>query len=318
MTSILVTGANGFVGRALCALGVERRLQVKGATRHPCQLGEGVENVVVGELGEATDWSQALRGTEIVVHLAARVHVMRDQTQDPLDAFRQVNVHGTRQLALAAAAAGVRRLVYVSSIKVNGEETQGDAQFNEGDVPSPQDPYGRSKMETEQALREVSMVTGLQIVIVRPPLVYGEGVKGNFEKMLRAVRCGWPLPLGSVHNKRDLIYVGNLADALLACATNPRAANATFLVSDGVSVSTAELLTTLAKAMAQHSRLFPFPLSVLRLLAKMGGRSAEADRLLGSLQIDSGKIRRELNWTPPYTLQQGLQATAEWYRNTHP
>jgi nucleoside-diphosphate-sugar epimerase len=317
MTSILVTGANGFVGRAVCARALPKGLQIKGATRQACPLPEGVGNVVVGELGNTTDWRQALQGVDVVIHLAARVHVMRDDAHDPIEAFRQVNMQGTRHLAKAAAAAGVRRMVYVSSIKVNGEETLGEQRFSERDAPLPQDPYGVSKMEAEQALWEVSRETGLQVVILRPPLVYGEGVKGNFERMMRAVLRGWPLPLGAVHNKRDLVYVGNLADALLACAEHPQAAGNTYLVSDGESVTTTELLRALAESMGIASRVFRVPLPILKFLAGMAGRSAEAARLLGSLQIDSGKIRRELNWTPPYTLQQGLQATAAWYRNTH-
>lgn len=339
---ILVTGANGFVGRALCGEAISRGFRIVCATRAALRLEPSMENVVVGTIDANTDWSEALRGINVVIHLAARVHVMSDNSSDPLAEFRRVNTAATVRLARSAAAGGVKRLVYVSSIKVNGESNsiapspapsehtlaQGERcgrkvgerdslrVFSESDAPDPQDPYGISKWEAEQALHRVAEETGLEVAIVRPPLVYGAGVKGNFEQMLRVVESGVPLPLGSVRNQRDLIFVGNLVDALLACATHPAAAGKTYLVSDGESVSTPELLQCLAETMGVPSRVFPFPLALLKLAGKLTGKSAQLERLLGSLQVDSGKIRRELNWVPPFTLQEGLQETAQQLRNT--
>lgn len=313
--SILVTGANGFVGHELCAELLRRHYSVSGAIRGEAGH-DPYPTVRIADIGPDTDWAAALQGIDIVIHLAARVHVMHDDASDPLAAFRRTNTAGTERLARAAAAAGVKRLVYVSSIKVNGEETVGARRYTEQDIPRPQDPYGISKWEAEQALHRVAKDSGLEVVIVRPPLIYGADVKGNFIQMMRVVARGVPLPFASLQNKRDLLYVGNLADALIACATHPSAAGQTYLLCDGEPVSTAQLLRALAHALAVPSRLFPFPPGMLRLAGRLSGRAAQLDRLLGSLQVDSGKIGRELNWIPPFTLQQGLQVTADWYRNT--
>lgn len=311
----LVTGASGFVGRALCAELARRKCDARGVVREPSGCtGLAGDLVTVGNIGQDTGWSGALAGAEVVIHLAARVHVMRDDSSDPLAEFRRVNTAGTEHLARCAAASGAKRLVYVSSIKVNGEETTGGAAFTEADRPEPQDPYGVSKWEAEQALHRVASETGLEVVIVRPPLVYGLGVKGNFAQMLNVVARRIPLPLGSVCNRRDLIYVGNLVDALIVCAMHPAAAGQTYLVSDGGPVSTPELLRILADAMGVPSRVFPFPPALLKVAGRLVGKSAQVERLLGSLQVDSGKIRRELNWQPPYSMQEGLQATADGYR----
>ncbi len=316
---MLVTGANGFVGSALCAALVKRGHSVRAAVRDPAEFAiTGCDVVKVPGMAPDTDWSAALRGMTAVVHLAARVHVMRDEAADPLEEFRKVNVRGTMHLARSAAASGVKRFVYVSSIKVNGERTIGAAQFCESDQPNPQDPYGVSKWEAEQELWKVAKETGLDVVVVRPPLVYGAGVKGNFIQMLNALAKGLPLPLASAHNRRSMVYVGNLVDALTLCATNPAAAGQTYLVSDGEDISTSDLLRCLGQALGRPARLFPCPPAMLNLAGSLTGKSAQIERLLGSLQVDSGKIRRELNWIPPYTLRQGLEATADWYRNTHP
>lgn len=318
---ILVTGANGFVGLALCKSLAQRGHEVRGVVREPQSVGAlrlaGAETAAVGSIDGRTDWSAALSGMETVIHLAARVHVMHENSVDPLAEFRRVNVAGTEHLARAAAASGVRRLVYASSVKVNGEATEGGQKYAETDPPAPQDPYGISKYEAEQALHRVARETGMEIVIVRPPLVYGPGVKGNFIQMLNVLGRGIPLPLASVENRRSLVYLGNLVDALIACATHPAAAGQTYLVSDGEDVSTPDLLRLLAEAAGKQARLFPCPPRLLKALARVTGKSAQADRLLGSLRVESGKIRADLNWTPPYSLRQGLQATAEWYRNEH-
>lgn len=312
---ILVTGASGFVGQRLCAETIERGWQVRAVLRTPDSSHNGVESVSVGEIDSETNWTEALREVEVVVHLAARVHVMRDDANDPLEEYRRVNVAGTEHLARSAAVSGVKRLVYVSSIKVNGEATNGGTKFTETDAHSPQDPYGISKWEAEQALYRVAAETGLEVVIVRPPLVYGPGVKGNFAQMLKVLAKGIPLPLASVRNLRSLVYVENLVDALIVCATHPAAAGQTYLVSDGEDVSTPDLLRQLGAAMGHPARLFPCPSALLKLAGRLTGKAEQVERLLGSLRVDSGKIRRELNWRPPYTLWEGLQNTGASVRH---
>jgi len=297
---VLVTGANGFVGRALVA-GLEADgVAVEAATRQR-----------VGDLGVSTDWSSALSGCTAVVHLAARVHVMRDVASDPLAAFRAVNVDGTINLAHQAARAGVRRFVYLSSIKVNGEGRE--EPYREGDTPSPQAPYAISKWEAEQGLRQIELETGMEVVILRPPLVYGPDVKANFQRLLATVDKGWPLPLGAVENRRSLLYLGNLVDAIQLCLEHPAAAGQTYLLSDGEDVSSPELVRLLARAMGRPARLLPVPPAWLRLAGGLLGRRAEVERLLGSLVVDSSRIRRELGWSPPFCLDAGLAETAQHY-----
>lgn len=302
--NFLVTGANGFVGKVLCSELRANGLTVRAAVRTGNFSDSDV--VRVGALDEQTDWTSALLDIEVVIHLAARVHVMTDKASNPLAEFRRVNVAGTENLARQAACGGVKRLVYVSSIKVNGEATDGVRKFSELDVPDPQDPYGVSKYEAEQALQGVAVETGLEVVIVRPPLVYGAGVKGNFAQMLKVLARGIPLPLASVNNRRSLIYVGNLVDTLILCATHPKAAGQTYLVSDGEDISTPDLLRELGDAMGHPARLLPCPQALLKLAGRLTGKADQVERLLGSLSVESGKIRRELGWTPPYTLQKGL------------
>lgn len=310
---LLVTGAQGFVGHRFCQQAESAGFAVTRGVRRAGQMDDG-SSVAVGDIAGDTDWTRALSGVDVVVHLAARVHVMHETAADPFAAFRAVNVVGTVNLARQAAAAGVRRLVYVSSIKVNGESTKEGQSFRESDPPHPQDPYAVSKWEAEQALHGFAAETGLEIVIVRPPLVYGPGVKGNFEQMLKMLARGMPLPLASVHNQRSLIHIGNLVDALLLCATHADAAGKTYLLSDGEDISTPALLRQLGAAMGHPARLLPCPSALLRAVGRVSGRAARIERLLGSLQVDSGRIRRELHWTPPYTLQQGLYETAQEYR----
>lgn len=310
---VLVTGAHGFVGTSLCAALGGAGYEVWAAVRTSREtVGNSSSMLELGEIGLDTDWGSVLQGSNIesVIHLAARVHVMRETAADPLVEFRRVNVAATEHLARSAAAAGVRRLVFVSTAKVNGEATDGRP-FMESDSPQPQDPYAISKWEAEQALHRIAAETGLEVVIVRPPLVYGPNVKGNFAQMLKVLAKGIPLPLASVHNLRSLVYVGNLVDALIQCATHPAAAGQTYLVSDGEDVSTPDLLRQLGAAMGHPARLLPCPPALLKLAGRLTGRSDQIERLLGSLRIDSNKIRRELDWTPPYSLQQGLQATAK-------
>lgn len=316
--NVLVTGANGFVGQSLCLGMAVRNFSVLKAVRHTEQRNSEAECgkcVSVGNIGPTTDWRHALKGVNTVVHLAARVHVLKEIVSDPLAEFRKVNVYGTEHLAKIAAEAGVHRLVYVSSIGVNGKKTnkQSDC-FSESDPPAPYDPYTTSKWEAEQALFRVSKETSLEIVILRPPLVYGPRAPGNFDRLINLVHRGFLLPLASVKNKRGFIYVGNLVSAIVACVRHPVAAGKIFLVSDGEDCSSPELIRRIAQALNRPARLLPFPPALLRMAGKLTGRLATVDRLLGSLVIDSSKIRRELDWKPPYSMDQGLKETAEWFK----
>lgn len=308
-TSFLVTGANGFVGKFLCAELKRRNFLLKAALRTSDNDFNNIEQVFVASINGATDWSAALKDIDVVIHLAARVHVMADFSADPLAEFRQVNVEGTRQLAVSAVRAGAKRFVYVSSIKANGEEA--DKPYTEFDKPNPHDFYGISKWEAEQAVYQVSAETGLQVVIVRPPLVYGAGVKGNFAQMIKIISKGIPLPFASVKNLRSFIYVENLVDALILCATHPSAAGHTYLVSDGEDVSTPELLNKLGKALAKPAHLFACHPSILRLAGYLTGKTAQVNRLVGSLQVDSSKIKQELGWLPPIVFADAINKMVE-------
>lgn len=302
---VLVTGANGFVGTALVRRLSAAGLSVREAVRDTPERREK-EWVSVGEINGATRWDDALEKVRTVVHLAGRVHVMRDMAANPWAAFRQCNVAGTRRLAEQAARLGVRRLVFVSSIKVNGEHTEPGRFFSEQDVPAPVDAYGVSKWEAEQALWEVAKNTGLEVVIVRPPLVYGPGVKGNFARLVESVRRGVPLPFATVRNRRSLVGVDNLADLLARCTEHPRAANQTFLVSDGEDLSISELIRRLARVMDRPARLIPMPPGLMLAGARLLGRVAEIERLIGCLQVDMSHACRTLDWSPPVDVEKGL------------
>jgi len=308
----LVTGANGFVGRALCRRLADSGAAVRAGSRVAHAADSGVDSVVTGDLSGQTDWTSVLEGIDTVVHLAARVHVMREHSRDPLALFRQVNVVGTRQLAQQAVEAGVRRFVYVSSIKVNGEGTH-EGPFSEADQPDPQDAYALSKWETEQVLRQLEAEAGIEVVVVRPPLVYGPGVKGNFFSLLRAVRIGVPLPFGRCQNRRSLVGLDNLVDLLVQCTVQPAAAGETFLVSDGEDLSTPELLRRIAAALGRPARLLPIPPGWLRSAARLLGQDRMYDRLCESLQIDIGKARQVLGWSPVQSVDAELARTASWY-----
>lgn len=295
---VLVTGARGFVGSALTRALHEADWQVVAAVRQP---DRGDNEVAVGDINDRTRWQEALRGCDTVIHLAARAHMMRDTATDPLAAFRAVNTEGTLNLARQAAQAGVRRFVFMSSIKVNGESTPKNRAFSEADVPAPQDAYAQSKWEAEQGLLALARQTGMEVVIVRAPLVYGPGVKGNFASLVRWVRKGMPLPLASVNNRRSLLALDNLTEFIALCADpglSPHAANEVFLLSDGEDVSTPELLRRVAQAYAVPSRLFAMPTTLIRDAAVLLGKGAAAERLLGSLVVDSSKARRLLDWKP--------------------
>lgn len=305
---IAVVGAGGFVGRPLVGRLASDGHDVVPVVRTPQGLaGERV----IGDIVSA-DWAPVLSGADVVIHLAARVHMMNDQAEDPLAEFRRVNTAGTLALAQAAARAGVKRFIFLSTIKVNGEATRPGQPFRSTDLPQASDPYGISKQEAEAALLELAQATGMEVTVIRPPLIYGPGVKGNLRSLIKALRRGVPLPLGGITgNRRSLVGIGNLISLIGVAMTHPAAANATFLVSDGEDVSTTGLLQTLARAMGRKPRLLPVPAGAIRLVAALTGKKAAADRLVGNLQVDISDTREKLGWTPPVSLGAGMQAAVD-------
>jgi UDP-glucose 4-epimerase len=310
---ILVTGATGFVGYALV-----KKLTSGGVVAAVRRLdrswANGVRLVQVGELLSTTNWAMALQGVTAVVHLAARVHVMNDKTANPLSEFRRVNVEGSANLARQAAAAGVRRFVFLSSIKVNGELTDAGCRFTADDAPAPEDPYGISKHEAEQLIRQIALETDMEVVIIRPPLVYGPDVKANFESMMRWLTLGLPLPLAAfTENRRSLVALDNLVDLILTCLNHPGAANQTFLVSDGDDLATAELVKRMGSALGHPARLFYMPPALLKFGATVVNKPGIYQRLCGSLQLDITKTQQLLGWTPPISVDEGLHRAARGY-----
>lgn len=315
--TILITGADGFVGAALCDRLRNEVIPLRGVVRRLKSPLDSDQNMAaVGDISARTDWSSALQDVTEVVHLAARMHLMNESSPDLISEFRRVNVEGTASLARKAAAHGVRRFVFLSSIKVNGELTGAGQPFTATDAPSPEDPYGVSKCEAEQMLWQIATETGMEVVVLRPPLVYGPGVKGNFIRLMRVIDKQLPLPLGAIQNQRSLIYLDNLVDAIRVCLTHPKAAGKTFLVSDGEDVSTPELIRRVAAALGRRPLLLPIPVSWMKWAGAFLGKRAAVDRLLGSLCVDMIPLREELGWNPPYTMQAGLEATAQWHRKT--
>jgi nucleoside-diphosphate-sugar epimerase len=307
---IAVTGANGFVGRRLVRDLAAAGHFVTGASRRPLEgLTANSAWVQAPDLGGSADWRQAMAGCDAVVHAAARVHVMEDRAADPLAAYRAANVEGTLALARQAAEGAVRRFVFISSIKVNGEETAPGTPFRADDPPAPVDPYGISKAEAEAGLFALGRSSGMEIVVLRPVLVYGPGVRANFAAMIRAVERGLPLPLASVRNRRSLLFVGNLASLALAALKSPAAAGRVLLASDGEDLSTPEMLRRLGAAAGRPARLVPLPPGLIRAAAGLLGKGAQAQRLLGSLQVDLEPTRSALGWEPPFTVDQGFSAT---------
>lgn len=306
---ILLTGSTGFVGSALLVhLKKLPEFRVVAAVRSAVSPASD-DVVVVGNIDGTTDYSSALSGVNVVVHAAALAHIMRDEAADPLAEFRKVNVEGTLNLAKQAVAAGVKRFIYISSIKVNGESTTRLPAFTDADTAAPEDSYGVSKHEAEEGLRLLAQEAGIDVVIIRPPLVYGPGVKANFLSLVKLSATKLPLPFGSVNNKRSMVYVGNLVDLIVRCIDHPSAANETFLLSDGDDVSLRSLLTGIRSAMGRSPRLVPVPVGLFKLAGALTGKRGVVDRLVGDLQVDSSKARSLLSWVPPYTVEQGIAAT---------
>ena len=314
MSKILITGATGFLGKMLCKdLKLKKHL-IQISTRSDDQISvEGAKSFNVGDINSETKWNKALDNIDCVIHCAARTHVMRKKKQNILESYRKINVEGTRNLAIQASSCGIKRFIFLSSIKVNGERTIPPSSFNINDIPQPEDAYGISKWEAEQALWEVSKQTGLEVIIIRPPLVYGAGVKGNFLRLLDLIHKGVPLPFSRIENSRSFIGLENLIDIITLCVDHPKAAGNTFLVSDTECISTSDLIYKLAQIMKKSSRLFFISASLIKLMGYMTGKSLEVKRLLYSLQVDSSHAHKVLGWTPPFTLDQGLEKTIKWY-----
>lgn len=301
---VLVTGAAGFVGRVLFERLVRAGHSLVPAARRASGL---VGEVVVSDMDGSTDWAGALKDCDAVVHLAARVHVMHDTVSDSRALYRATNTDATLNLARQAAQAGVKRFVFISSVKVNGEGR--DAAYSETDAPAPEDAYAISKWEAEQGLWQIAQETGLEVVVLRPPLVYGPGVKANFRRLIDTVARGWPLPLGAIRNRRSLLYLGNFVDAIRMCVEHPAAAGQTFLIDDGQPVSTPELVRALARAMGRPARLLPVPVGMLEFAGALLGKREALARLTGSLWVDSSQICTRLGWAPPFSMEAGLAAT---------
>ncbi len=316
MSKILLTGSTGFVGTALRnslhTNGAEFISTIRTLASIENRHGHMGTTHVIGEIGPNTCWDKILEDVDSVIHLAARVHVMNDTSSDPLNSFREVNTAGTLKLAAAAANAGVRRFIFLSSIKVNGEFTI-DQPFDEHSPCAPLDPYSISKYEAEEGLRKIATVTSMEVVIIRPPLIYGPGVKANFLRLLSSVIRGIPLPLAGIKNRRSMVALDNLVDFIITCIEHPAAANETFLISDGKDLSTAELVQCIAKQTGHSARLFTLPQSIMELGAALLGKKAVLDRLTQSLQIDSSKTQQLLQWQPPLSTDQAIADTVAWY-----
>lgn len=309
---IAITGATGFLGNALLRRLTSQCKVVALVRQQPLEELAGVEYRICGDLSPTQEWGDLLSGVNVVIHTAARVHVMHDCSASARE-YSRTNVEGTLNLAQQAANREARRFIFISSIKVNGESTLLDEPFQAADAPKPEDPYGISKMEAELGLYQISKDTSMEVVCIRPPLVYGPGVKGNFLSLLRLLERGFPLPLGAIHNRRSLVALDNLVDLIITCLEHPAAANQSFLVSDDEDLSTTALLQRIGHALDKHARLIPLPPGLLQWGAKLLGKEDVAQRLLGNLQVDISKTKDLLGWEPPISVDEGLKKTAQWY-----
>jgi len=310
---ILVTGASGFIGRNLCLSLKDKGYIIRAALRRNIPNIPGVnEYVEVADIDESTDWLRALQGVDCVIHLAGRAHLMDEHGGNPATVYHRVNALGTKRLAEQAAQSGVKRFIFVSSVKVNGEGSR--LPYTEKDVPRPQDAYGISKQEAEDLLSSIAAKTGLQKVILRLPLVYGPGVKANFKNLIKFVNTGLPLPFEGINNRRSFLYLGNLVGAIITCISHPLAAGETFLVSDGQDASMPDLIKMIARAMKKKAVLFSLHPGILKLLCKVVGRDEELEKITGSLFVDSGKIRNLLGWKPLFTLEEGIKETIKYQK----
>lgn len=307
---VLVTGAAGFIGTHLCPVLRQNNWEVRKAVRH----ARNPDEISVGTIDGSTDWNAALEGCDAVVHLAGRAHVLREGKENPTLVFHRINVEGVKNLAEQAVIAGVKRFVHLSSIGVHGDETASNQPFNEDDLTKPTSLYALSKLHGEEALWDVT--GGMEKVVLRPPLVYGPGVKANFYRLMQLATCGFPIPLKSVQNSRDIIFVENLSNGIFSCMTHKEAVNQTFVIRDGVHLSTPQLLQDIAQVAGKECWLVPFPIEALRKVAKKLGKGTEIRKLSGSLQVDDQKIRTILAWKPPYTYEQGLKKTVQWFMDS--
>jgi nucleoside-diphosphate-sugar epimerase len=311
---ILVTGASGFIGRALIPRLIQSGHEIVATSRDANAKIAGATVHAIAELGPDTDWRDALRGIEAVIHLAARVHVMSDNARDPMAENRRINTEGTGKLAKDAAMAGVRHFIFMSTIKVNGE-TNNIEPFRAYDIPAPKAPYAIAKLEAEEALLKTVHDSDMRATIIRPPLVYGPGVKGNFISLLNICGKGWPLPVGCIDNRRSLVYVGNLVDMVHSLIENPPPTTGIYLCRDPQDVSTPELFRKISRALGVKPLIISFPLFLLRLAAALSGQTAAISRLCETLYVDDGPTRADLDWTPPFSMLQGLKETAAWFDN---
>jgi len=319
MTKVLITGVNGFVGKTLSDELVIKGFNVNGTVRSVMSVDfpGAITKFVIKDIDSKTDWQNALESVDVVIHLAARVHVMKDTAIDALSEFRRVNVEGTLNLARQAVEAGVQRFIFISSIKVNGEGSILGQPYTPEDQPAPVDPYGISKREAEDGLRQLASETGMEVVIIRPPLVYGPGVKANFQSMMHWLDKGIPLPLGAIHNRRSLVSLDNLIDLIVTCIHHPAAANQIFIAGDGEDLSTTELLQRMAAGLGKKAWLIPVPSFILEWGARLVGKQAITQKLCGSLQVDISKARDLLDWKPPVSVDEALRKTAQYYMKFH-
>lgn len=308
MPKLLVTGGSGFIGKAVCENLKKNNYTINITSRRDIATNlSGVKIYNINEIDENTNWFQALNAVSCVIHCAAKTHVMNNIKQNSLSSFRKVNVEGTLNLAKQAVACGVKRFIFLSSIKVNGERTEKSSIFRYSDIPKPEDSYGVSKWEAEKGLWKISKQTGLEVVIIRAPLVYGPGVKGNLSRLIKLIQYRIPLPFSLIKNQRSLVGIDNLADLIIHCIDNHKTSGNTFLVSDEKDISTPDLVRQIASSMGLSVRLFPIPLSLLKFFGFLFGKTNEIDRLIGSLQIDNSYTKETLNWTPPISVEEGIR-----------